>query len=97
MSDLNEVLEQNNIDLPQEQVEGRITLTIAGNDFNYTFEQLSVNFDSSESEILNAVSGLIREQNMSLNDGDGNVAYTVRKAVNTQTVYVYPKPIAGKF
>jgi 3'-phosphoadenosine 5'-phosphosulfate sulfotransferase len=30
-----------------------------------------------------------------LTDDNGEVSFTVRKAMNTNTIYVYPKPVAG--
>ena len=89
-----------NIDNTSEENEVRntATLTVGGNDQVYDFEQLGITFDSTEREILAAVQGIVREANISLEDDEqpGEYTFTVRKAVNTQMIYIYPKDPAGK-
>jgi hypothetical protein len=74
------------------ELQNQVELTINGNDYYYSFETLGINFNSTETEILNAVEGIIAESGNSLIDPDGNFSYTVRKAINTQKIAVYPKP-----
>ena len=71
---------------------GEVVVTINQRDVRLSQEALDVDMESSEQDILNAVNGVVEEN---LNDADGEVAFTVRKAVNSGTIYVYPKPVAG--
>lgn len=71
---------------------GRVIVTFDGMDVNLNQQDLGVSMDSPEQDILNAVRGVVSEN---LVDEDGSYSYTVRKAVNSGTIYVYPKPVAG--
>ena len=72
----------------------KVIVTIDGRDEILDFERLGINFDSTEPEILNAVDGILKEMSESISD-EGDYVYTVRKATNSQNIYVYPKPFAG--
>ncbi len=73
-----------------------VRVTVEGRDVVIPMDNLGVNIDSSEREILAAVRPMVREaQGVDLNDEAGEVAFTVRKALNSDTIYVYPKPVAG--
>lgn len=89
-----ETLNQN---LVEEEKRKKLIFTVKGNDQEFDFEQLGITFDSSENEILNSVQGIIGEANMSIQDDDqeNEFIFTVRKSVNTETIYVYPKDPAG--
>lgn len=61
----------------------------------YEFDQLGVNFESSDQEILDAVQDIILEKTgININE-DNDSLYTVRRTENTETVYVIPKSPAG--
>lgn len=78
------------------QMANEVVVTLNGQDVRVPLESLGLTFDAPDRDILAAVNGIIREQQgVDLNDDDGEVAYTVRKATNSHTVYVYPKPVAG--
>jgi len=79
-----------------EELHDKVMLTAGGQDYIYDFEQLGVNFDSSEREILAAVDGIIREVNLSLVDDENEYTFTVKKSTNTRVVHIYPKDGAGK-
>ena len=81
----------------QEDLHDRVMLTAGGQDYIYEFEQLGINFDSSERDILRAVDGIVREINMSLVDDEDENEYifTVKKSTNTRVVHIYPKDGAG--
>lgn len=74
------------------QQTNKVILTIGGRDEVLDQEALGVNMESSEREVLAAVQGVIQEN---LADTDGNYSFTVRKAINSQNIYCYPKPTAG--
>lgn len=72
-----------------ETVENSVVVIVAGREERIPMENLGLSMDSSNEEILAAVSGVFDE----LDSGD--MLYTTRKALNTSTIYVYPKPRAG--
>jgi len=77
-------------------VRDEVVVTMEGRDIVVPMASLQLNIGSSEHDILAAVRPLMREQEgFDIADGDGDYAYTVRKAVNSNTIYVYPKPVAG--
>ena len=79
-----------------EQLRNEVVVTLEGRDITIPMYSLEVNMDSSSAEILGAVQGIIREeQGVDLADERGDVAFAVRKALNSNTIYVYPKPVAG--
>jgi len=76
----------------------KVVVTVKGNDYTYTYEQLGVTFDSPEIEVLSAVNGILREaESVSIEDSEdpGNFIYGVRKSTNTRMTYVYPKDPLG--
>lgn len=73
-----------------------VWITLDGRDVKVSMDNLNITMDSTERDILTAVRGLIMEENgVDINDEYGNVAYVVRKALNTDVIHVYPKPVAG--
>lgn len=89
--------EEENNDVVETENETTIVVTIGGNDREFNAEELGINFDSPESEILNAMEGILSEAGDSLREEgeDGDFSYTVRKATNSRKIYVFPKPTAG--
>ncbi len=74
---------------------GSVIVTIESEDRTYTFDQLSINYDSSSQEILDAVQPIILEDTGVNISEDGDNLYTVKKAENSGNVYVFPKSPAG--
>jgi len=72
-----------------------IVVTINGMDKQYEPELLGVTMESTEAQILGVVQPLLQEEGLSLQDEEGNWSYTVRKALNSGNIYVFPKPVAG--
>lgn len=75
-----------------------VIVTLEGKDINIPMDSLQVSIDSSSNDILNAVKDIIQESEGNTEgyeDAYGNYTYTVRKALNSNTIYVYPKPVAG--
>jgi hypothetical protein len=79
-----------------EEIRNEVVVTIEGQDSRIPMESLSLTMDSSETVILNAIRPMMREiRDLDMADDDGEMSYTVRKALNSNTIYVYPKPVAG--
>lgn len=69
--------------------ENSVVVIVNGREERIPLESLGLSMDSSNEEILDAVSGVFDELD------SGSMLYTTRKALNTSTIYVYPKPRAG--
>jgi hypothetical protein len=72
---------------------GTVRVTINQTDTDLSFEQLGVNMDTADGQILDAVRGVVGEQ---IRDQEGQYTFAVRRALNTNMVYVYPKPGFGR-
>jgi hypothetical protein len=69
-----------------------VVVTLDGRDVTLTQESLGLTMESTERQVLDAVRAVVEEN---LTDEDGEFSFTVRKAMNTNTIHVYPKPVAG--
>jgi hypothetical protein len=81
-----------------EVVRNEVVVTLDGRDIVTPMGPLGVTMESTPREILNAVGGIIEEAEGTRDgyqDAYGDFTYTVRKAMNSNTIYVYPKPVAG--
>ena len=79
-----------------DEIKNEVIVTIEGQDSRIPMDSLGLTIDSTETAILNAIRPMMREiRGLDIADGDGEMSYTVRKALNSNTIYVYPKPVAG--
>jgi len=73
-----------------------VIVTFDGRDLHLPMEALGISMESTDRQVINACRESILEASGSdINDEYGNSSYSIRKALNTNTIYVYPKPIAG--
>lgn len=75
-----------------------VIVTLDGRDETIPMDNLGVSLESTPKEILDAVGAIIAESEGGTDgyeDAYGDFTYTVRKAMNSDTIYVYPKPVAG--
>jgi len=89
--DLNEDMEDN-------VMRNEVIITVDGEDETVSMNDLNLTMDSTPNEILDAVKGIIEEMTGSTEgyvDAYNNYTYTVRKAMTSGTILVYPKPVAG--
>lgn len=80
------------------EIRNEVVVTLDGRDIATPMEALGVSMESTPKEILDAVGGIIEEAEGNKDgyqDAYGDFTYTVRKAMNSNTIYVYPKPVAG--
>jgi hypothetical protein len=75
------------------EIGGKIIVTVESEDREYAYEDLSVTFESTPDEILEALKPIILEDTgvNILEDG----LYTVKKAENSGNIYIFPKSPAG--
>ena len=72
---------------------GEIIVTLASDEKHYEYERLSVSFDSSDEEIIEAVNPVLEEEEgTSLDLSD----WTVKRVESSKNIYVFPKSTAGK-
>jgi hypothetical protein len=97
MTDIAENLDLNTeVDHSEDETRNEVIITLEGRDITIPMNSLSVNMESTPNEILDAVRNVVSENDgTDLTDDNGEVSFTVRKAMNTNTIYVYPKPVAG--
>ncbi len=73
-----------------------VVVTLDGRDVKIPMETLGVTMDMTDRQILTAARASIMEsEGVDLSDESGVSAFGVRKALNSNTIYVYPKPVAG--
>ena len=78
-------------------VNNKIITCIEGDDWIQDYSVFGLNFDNNEQEILEAIGPAIEEKfHVSIKDGD-NYLYKVRKAVDSQNIYIIPNSTAGQF
>ena len=84
-----------NINVAQENTHD-VVITVEGRDIRIPMDSLSIDINSTERQILDAIMPVVRDNEaLDIRDGYGTYTYTVRKALNSNTIYVYPKPVAG--
>lgn len=76
---------------PDQATTNKIFVTINGQDWQKDLTSVGLSFDATEREIMDAIAPIIREE---FNEDIRNL-YKVRKAVNTQNIYVIPNSTAG--
>lgn len=72
---------------------GEIIVVLEGEEKKLRYEDYNLSFDSSDSEILEAISPrILEETGINLEEEE---SYTIKKVTDSQTVYLFPKSTAG--
>ncbi len=77
-------------------VVGEIIITLASQEKHYSYGRLSVSFDSTDEEILDAVQPVVLEEtgiNILEDRSEGN--YTIKRVEESKNLYIFPKSVAG--
>jgi hypothetical protein len=72
-------------------VTGKLIVSIEGRDWIQNLSMFGLTIESSEQEIMSAITPAIREE---FNTDISNY-YKVRKALNSQNVHIIPNSVAG--
>lgn len=75
---------------------GKIIVTLESTDKEYQYADYGVTYESSNDEIIDALQGTLLEEegfNLKSEYADGN--WTIKRADNSQNVYIFPKSTAG--
>lgn len=76
---------------PSDEVTDKIIVTLEGEDKVLNTEQVGLDFDSTESEIMDKVVPVIKEEF----DVDITDYYKVQKSVNSRNIHIIPNATAG--
>lgn len=75
---------------------GEVIVTLSDRELHFGYDQLSVNFNSTESEIIDALQPiLLEEEGFDITENQDDGLYTIKKVEQSQNVYVFPKSTAG--
>ena len=78
------------------EVRNEIIVTMDGRDISIPLDSVGINLQNSDREILDAIRPVMQtREGFDMSDSRGEFSYSVRKAMNSNTIYVYPKPVAG--
>jgi hypothetical protein len=72
-------------------MENKIIVIINGEEHSYDYEPFGLTFDSSDSEIITAISAAIQESFHT----DISQYYKVSRVTNTKNIYIIPNSVAG--
>ena len=75
---------------------GKIVVVLEGQERELNFSDYNVTFDSTDSEILEAISPrILEETGINLQESEDESYYTVKKMENTGNVMIFPKSTMG--
>jgi hypothetical protein len=81
----------------EQEVTDKIIVCIEGQDWIQDLGTMPINFNSSETEILEAIRPGIQEKfGIDIYDESRNSLYKVRKATASKNIYIIPNSVAGK-
>jgi len=76
---------------------GEIIITFESEDHRFSYEQFGLTFESTDEEVIQAIAPQMKELDESFDLEqeweEGN--WTVRRAENSQTVFIFPKSTQG--
>lgn len=88
MDNLDQILAENNI-IIDNSITDTLLITMRGVDQHFPLTQLNLTMESSDEEILSAISGIISEMNPSVNNID-QLEFKIMKTTNSNNIYVVP-------
>lgn len=75
---------------------GEIIVTLANDEKHYSYDRLSVDYNSSDREILEALAPtLLEEEGFDVENSEET--FTVKRVDSSHNIYVFPKSTAGTF
>lgn len=77
------------------QVQNKVIVSVNGDDTIIAYEELGLNFDSSESEVLETLRPIIQERHGIDLSGSHGWLFKTRKAMSSQNIHVIPNSTAG--
>ena len=77
-----------------DEVVGKIIVTVESEDHEFEYEELSVSFESTPEEIIEALKDPVLEKTDGVDITEDDI-YVVRKSENSGMIYVHPKSPAA--
>ena len=75
---------------------GEIVVILNSKEKKYQYADLSVSFESSDEDILNAVAPLLLEQEgFNIREEQEDESYTLKRVEDSQSIFLFPKSTAG--
>jgi hypothetical protein len=75
-----------------ETTNNNLIVIINGQERGFNYETFGLTFESTDNEIISAISGAVRESfGMDISN-----YYKVQKVLNTRNIYIIPNSVAGK-
>ena len=80
----------------ESEVTDKLIICINGEDWILPYDDFGITFNSTETEIMEAIRPAIQEQfDVDIKDEESGWLYKTRKATNTHNVYIVPNSTAG--
>ena len=77
---------------------GEIIITLASEEKHYNYDRLSVSYESTDEEILDALAPvLLEEEGFNIREEQRDGYFTLKRVDSSQNIYVFPKSTAGNF
>ena len=77
---------------------GEIIVTLASDEKHIAYDRLSVSYDSTDSQILDALSPvLMEEEGFNIKEEQRDGYFTIKRVDSSKNTYVFPKSTAGTF
>lgn len=77
-----------------EDVTGEVIITLSSVEKKYSYDRLGVTYESSDEEILNALTPILLEEE-GFDIDDSSETFTIKKVGASRNTYVFPKSTAG--
>ena len=75
---------------------GKIIVTLASDEVPLEYEDLSVTFESTDKEIMDAIAPIILEkEGFDIKEEQDEGAYTLKRVEKSGNIYLFPKSTAG--
>lgn len=73
-----------------------VIVTLASTEKHFPFERLSIGYDSSDQEILDALAPvLMEEEGFDIRQEQRDGYFTIKRVDDSQNIFVFPKSTAG--
>ncbi len=75
---------------------GEVIVTLSSTEKHYAYDQLSVGYDSTDKEILDALKPvLLEDEGFNIEEEQEDGYFTIKRVDSSQNIYVFPKSTAG--
>lgn len=79
------------------EIIGEITITLESEERKYPYEQLGLTYESSDSDIISALSSMLKEDvGIDLGQEYDDGEWTIKRVDSSQNIYIFPKSTAGR-